>query len=95
VADPAMAEAETKAKEQEVLNDAYQKFRQADQQSMQEYETYQDEQKKHASSNGNKKEDHASPSLKVMNEIKPVEIKNENESPAEECSWCEVWYSCW
>jgi hypothetical protein len=30
-----------KAKEQEALNDAYQKFRQADQQSMQEYELYQ------------------------------------------------------
>ena|GEM_PF-1897674 len=37
-------EAEKKAKEQEALNDAYQSFKQADQQSMQEYEAYQGEQ---------------------------------------------------
>jgi hypothetical protein len=33
-------EAEVKAKEQEALNDAYQKFRQADQQSIEDYEGY-------------------------------------------------------
>ncbi|NMC84072.1 MAG: hypothetical protein GYA58_02180 [Anaerolineaceae bacterium] len=43
----AKAEAEAKEKEQEALNDAYQKFRQADQQSMQEYEAYKGEQEKH------------------------------------------------
>ena len=36
----AKAEAEAKTKEQEALNDAYQKFRQADQQSMEDYEGY-------------------------------------------------------
>jgi hypothetical protein len=38
----AAREAEKKAKEQEALNDAYQSFKQADQQSMQEYEAYQE-----------------------------------------------------
>jgi len=84
-----------KAKEQEALNDAYQSFKQADQQSMQEYEAYQGEQEKHASSNGNKKANSISPSLKVLNDIKPVEIGNENEPPAEGCSWYEIWNSCW
>jgi hypothetical protein len=35
-------DAEKKAKEQEALNDAYLRFKQADQQSMQEYEAYQE-----------------------------------------------------
>jgi len=91
----AAREAEKKAKEQEALNDAYQSFKQADQQSMQEYEAYQGEQEKHASSNGNKKANSISPSLKVLNDIKPVEIGNENEPPAEGCSWYEIWNSCW
>jgi hypothetical protein len=41
-ADDTAREAEKKAKEQEALNDAYQSFKQADQQSMQEYEAYQE-----------------------------------------------------
>ena len=38
----AAREAEKKAKEQEAFNDAYLRFKQADQQSMQEYEAYQE-----------------------------------------------------
>ena len=40
--DQQKAEAEAKEKEQEALNDAYQSFKQADQQSMQEYKAYQE-----------------------------------------------------